>query len=246
MTILLADDDIISRALLREILEREADLNIVEAENGKEAWQLLDRGLKADLCLLDITMPELDGLTLLRMMREDQRFHHTRVFLITSMADRQTVTQAASLNVSAYIVKPYSASKVLQQVRKVKSEKQAIKELPVLEDPTVVMGRLRIDAMKYLQLLGLMIANLERDVAALDICLKRGDIQGMLSMIPQMKTVCVNLGAPAFLDVIDRAHATLMRSGLEHGSDFLVHLQDELQRLKNARNELLKKPPELV
>ena len=68
-TILIADDEPEIRTLLRLYLENE-NYQIIEAENGKQALELLKKE-HVDLCLLDIMMPEMDGMEAARLFRRD-------------------------------------------------------------------------------------------------------------------------------------------------------------------------------
>ena len=65
--ILIADDSAMNRAILVEMLGDGYD--ILEAENGREAVQILQGGSEIDLLLLDITMPEMDGFEVLELMK---------------------------------------------------------------------------------------------------------------------------------------------------------------------------------
>ena len=66
MKILIAEDDELSRMLLRDILEKEPGYEVIEAADGQAAWKLLEDGLTPDLCILDVMMPFLDGIGLLK------------------------------------------------------------------------------------------------------------------------------------------------------------------------------------
>ena len=74
MNILTVDDDAVIRTTMCEILRREKTWSIVDADDGEVAWQMLDKGLDVDLCILDNVMPELTGIELIKRMRQDTRF----------------------------------------------------------------------------------------------------------------------------------------------------------------------------
>jgi len=105
---LVVDDSESVRQALRGILEG-AGLEVHEAANGAAALQWL-RSRKADVVLLDLQMPVMDGPTLLRFLRlgGDQ----TRVVLLTSTIERKALAPAMKLGVSDYVAKPFDAVSV--------------------------------------------------------------------------------------------------------------------------------------
>ena len=115
--ILIVDDDPLYRLLLRRILEQLPECLIIEATGGQEAIELLKGGLVPDLCLSDITMPEMDGLQLLQRIRVMPGLAQLNVILCTSATERDTVRKAAELNVTRYLVKPFQPIVVREQVR---------------------------------------------------------------------------------------------------------------------------------
>jgi DNA-binding NarL/FixJ family response regulator len=106
----LADDHNLVRSGIRALLERLPDVEVVgEASNGREALELIARE-KPDLALLDIGMPELNGLeTAPRVARESPR---TRVVFLSMHADERHVAQALRLGVAGYLLKDSCADEL--------------------------------------------------------------------------------------------------------------------------------------
>ena len=119
MKVLVVDDDRLVRLLLRKILGQEPDLEVTEAGNGVEAWQLIQQGLHPELCILDTMMPEMDGIGLLQRMRADRRFSHLKVVMCTAVNERSRVIEAQSLDVDAYLLKPLIPAKILAEIRRI-------------------------------------------------------------------------------------------------------------------------------
>ena len=131
--ILIADDDAITRLVLRKILAAESTWQVVEANSGSSAWRLLEGGLQPDLCLLDVNMPELDGLGLLRKIRESATHKGMGAILCTAAHDRSTIVQAAGLGVDYYVLKPFQKELVLSQIRQVLAKIRKSVPPPVVE-----------------------------------------------------------------------------------------------------------------
>lgn len=114
MKLMIVDDDAVSRGLLRQIVSQEQGLDIVEAEDGMDAWCQLDAGAGADLCLVDVMMPRMDGLQLLRRLRQDDRFKRLKVIICSVVRDGESIKTAVSLDVEGYILKPFTTETVRQ------------------------------------------------------------------------------------------------------------------------------------
>ncbi len=146
MNVLIADDDRMSRELLRRIVESDANFQVVLAEDGEEAWtHLSDESKAIEIAMLDIEMPKIDGLTLLERMRATTQFRSIPAILCTAAADRNTVARASSLSVAHYIIKPYAKNVVLAKLQTVRAElaRQSI------EDRGEVLERLGLDDETY-------------------------------------------------------------------------------------------------
>ena len=114
MTILVADDNVFSRELMRELLEASGHI-ILEAVNGRNALDLIRRSAP-DLVFLDLQMPLQDGFGVIRELRNDSRFRKLPVVTVTASAmigDRQRAIAAAF---DSYIDKPIDLCEVEAQV----------------------------------------------------------------------------------------------------------------------------------
>ena len=103
LRVLLADDHPLMIAGIRGALESQSDIEIVgEATSGAQVLPLI-AAAKPNLVLLDVRMPELDGLSCLKRIRE--RYPELRVVMLSVSSDREQVAQALAQGASAYIVK---------------------------------------------------------------------------------------------------------------------------------------------
>ena len=102
---------------MREILEANFNVEVVEAGDGLEAWNMLNAGLVACVCILDVRMPKMDGLSLLAKLRGDPRFKHQKVMLCSTVNSRATILEAARMHVDAFLLKPFNDTALLQAMR---------------------------------------------------------------------------------------------------------------------------------
>ncbi len=119
--ILVAEDDLASRELIREILEARG-YEVVEVGDGQEAVQKIAEK-KPDLVLLDIQMPLLDGFGVLRQLRQDSRFACLPVVAVTSYAMGGDREKALAAGFDAYLTKPLNAAALKKQLEQLLGEK---------------------------------------------------------------------------------------------------------------------------
>lgn len=147
MDILIVDDDEIARMSLANILGGLGP--VVQAEDGEAAWELLDKGLRPDVCCCDVMMPRLDGLGLLQRARAHPVLRDLPFVLISSAADRATVETAIAGGIAGYILKPFLAVQTRTTVERVGRERQAADAEPVL----ATARRLSVDPVQLRRLL---------------------------------------------------------------------------------------------
>jgi len=113
MTILVADDNLPSRELMRELLEASGHL-VLEASSGYEALELIRRN-PPELVFLDLQMPIMDGFCVIRELRSDDRFRRLPVVAVTASAMLGDRERAIAAGFDSYIAKPINLSEVRKQ-----------------------------------------------------------------------------------------------------------------------------------
>mgnify|MGYP006414301507 CR=1 FL=1 len=114
-TILLAEDTPFFREQMRRCLE-DAGYQLYIAEDGARAWELLqEHAGEIDIVVTDMEMPHLDGLSLTRKIRADERFAHLPVAVVTSLSDEADEQRGLAAGVDAYLIK-LDQDKLLQAI----------------------------------------------------------------------------------------------------------------------------------
>jgi CheY-like chemotaxis protein/anti-sigma regulatory factor (Ser/Thr protein kinase) len=103
-TALIVDDSLVDQRLASGLLKNRADLDIVTAEHGAAALQVMDQRLP-DVVLTDLQMPEMDGLQLVREVRK--RFPAVPVVLMTAMGSEEIAAEALRAGAAGYVPKRY-------------------------------------------------------------------------------------------------------------------------------------------
>ncbi len=111
--VLIADDDPGIRMLVHATLDQ-AQLIVLEAEDGDQAWELLTRHHPA-VAVLDVRMPGLSGLDLAHAIKHDAALSGTHVILLSGNAEADVMFEGAS-NADRYLTKPFSPRSLLAAV----------------------------------------------------------------------------------------------------------------------------------
>jgi DNA-binding NarL/FixJ family response regulator len=117
--VLLADDQALVRAGFRALLDAEPDIDIVgEASDGREAIELT-RALVPDIVLMDVRMPELDGLAATRSIAEDGALSSVHIVILTTFEQDEYVFEALRAGASGFLVKDTEPADLVRAVRAV-------------------------------------------------------------------------------------------------------------------------------
>lgn len=114
--ILVVDDAAFMRMMIKDILAKNGYTVAGEAENGQKAVEKY-RELKPDLVLMDITMPEMDGIAALKSIRAEDS--GAKVVMCSAMGQQAMVIEAIQAGARDFIVKPFQAERVVEAVKKV-------------------------------------------------------------------------------------------------------------------------------
>lgn len=110
--VLIAEDEAIPRMGLRGMLQDHGYTVVAEAMDGQTAVALA-RDLKPDLVIMDVRMPELDGIAASRLLTEERI---APVLLVTAYVDRDLIDQAKAAGVFAYVTKPFTEHQLVPQI----------------------------------------------------------------------------------------------------------------------------------
>ena len=118
-TVLIVDDDKFLLGMYRKKFES-AGMVVDVAVGAQEALVKLRDNAKLDILLLDIIMPTMDGLELLKTIRDEKLVPPAAVIMLTNESDSDRIEQARALGIKGYLVKAsYSPSEIVEEVLKV-------------------------------------------------------------------------------------------------------------------------------
>jgi two-component system chemotaxis response regulator CheY len=114
--VLIVDDAVVMRMMIKNILSKSGFEVVGEAENGLQAVEKY-KALQPDIVTMDMVMPDMDGISAVRAIVSE--FPNAKIIMCTSMGQQALVVEAIQAGAKDFIVKPFQPSNVLEAVKKV-------------------------------------------------------------------------------------------------------------------------------
>lgn len=199
MNVLVVDDDVVSRMVLMHLIDSCGTFDIVEAEDGADAWEQLEGGLRPAMCFCDLRMPRLSGMELLERLKQHPELKALPFVLVTSANDDKTVEQAIGSGAAGYIVKPFKVEQVRVQLSALQggaagAGADVSASAHVAEAPSATLQRLGINAERLLVYLSGFQNQLHSASGDLRLLLAAGDQRGARQCLVRLHAGCVTLG----------------------------------------------------
>ncbi len=118
VSVLIVDDQQSMRGICKYILTQLGFTNIIEAKSGRDALGKLEQS-NIDLIISDWNMEDIDGLTLLRVIRKHPKTQSMPFIMATGRSDKEQVKEAISSGVNNYIIKPFDALTMKKRIEAV-------------------------------------------------------------------------------------------------------------------------------
>jgi CheY-like chemotaxis protein len=197
MKILVVEDNRVSAKLL-EVDLKKAGYEVELAKSGPTALEYLKGGAEVGLIIMDVRMPEMSGLELLRVLKSSDAYKKIPVIMTTGVADAETVQEAVRMGCHYYLLKPFNSDVLLRKVRETLASDKA-----VLRSKQQMMNQLGLDEPAYntvlrefSHLLGAKIVELEKTPPesvqpALEVCCR------------ELHEGASVLGAERLIDILD-------------------------------------------
>nr|WP_237264535.1 response regulator [Thiomicrorhabdus immobilis] len=115
LKILVVDDFSTMRKIVKDLLNELGFSQYDEADDGETAWPMIQSG-EYDFIVSDWNMPKMSGVELLKKVRAHPHLKNTPFLLITAEAKRSQIIEAAEAGVDAYIVKPFTAATLYENI----------------------------------------------------------------------------------------------------------------------------------
>lgn len=173
--ILIADDDLVSRTIMKGVLASWG-YQVLVATNGDEAWDILRLPDAPQLAILDWIMPGKDGSTVCQLVREHARDRYTYLLMVTAKSRKEEIVQGLEIGADDYLVKPYeplelkarliAGRRILQLQEDLIAAREAMRERATKDPVTGAWNRGAI-----LEILERELARVERERAPFGVIL---------------------------------------------------------------------------
>lgn len=115
-TIMIVEDDTFVMDIYETKITKEG-MNVISATNGIEAIKKLEAGAKPDLILLDILMPYMGGLELLKKIKEENALKDIPIVLLTNLSQKEEIEEGLGLGAKDYLIKShFTPSEVMEKI----------------------------------------------------------------------------------------------------------------------------------
>jgi DNA-binding response OmpR family regulator len=135
LKVLIVEDNLEIRHLIKMILESKYNFTVLEAENGKEALQITDKE-ELFLVITDLMMPEMNGIELIKKIRENTITKNIDVIVSTAMDDKDVIVDLIKQDIKDYILKPIRPVQLIIKINEFLrkyQEKKLNLQLPKIE-----------------------------------------------------------------------------------------------------------------
>ncbi len=116
-SILIVEDSVTTRALIRAVIEETGDFNIIEAGSGFEALKLLPAH-EFSLVITDVNMPDINGLELINFIKSNSRYSHIPLIIVSTERSDEDRKRGMALGAAAYITKPFKAQELQEVIKR--------------------------------------------------------------------------------------------------------------------------------
>ena len=140
--ILVVDDDEMNLQVAQMVLERRLPCKVICVDNGVEAIEVL-KNKRVSLVLLDVMMPDFDGIETLQEIRNDPFIKDVPVMMLTATVSMDTVKKAGKLGVKDYIKKPFLPADLVARVEKKLAEEPPTTEVVIIGEELKVLKNLK-------------------------------------------------------------------------------------------------------
>ncbi|MFI3253165.1 MAG: response regulator [Eubacteriales bacterium] len=113
--ILIVDDALFMRKVIRDLLIEHNYTDLIEAGSGKEAVEMFNEH-RPDLIIMDITMPAFDGIETIKVIRKIEE--EVTILMCSAMGQESMVKEALKLGAKDFIVKPFKQERMMQAIKK--------------------------------------------------------------------------------------------------------------------------------
>jgi CheY-like chemotaxis protein/HPt (histidine-containing phosphotransfer) domain-containing protein len=240
LRILLAEDDVVNQSLAVRLLEKSGH-SVTVASSGREALDLLNASgnppsHRFDVALMDVQMPDMDGLQVAAEIRRRERATGGRLPMIalTAYAMKGDRERCLKAGMDRYVAKPIRAAELMQAL----AETVPAEPAPPVIDERALLERLNGDRRLLGELIGVFEADCARLLDAVRAAVQAGDAAALQRAAHKLKGSVANFSAPSAVDAALRLETLGRQRHLSGAAGALTVCEKEISRLRRALEDL--------
>jgi two-component system, chemotaxis family, chemotaxis protein CheY len=117
LSALIVDDSETTRSFIRSLIEDVAEINVLEASSGFDAFRVLP-GRSIDIIFVDINMPDINGIELINFLKTNDLYKKIPVIIISTERSKEDMSKGMALGAFAYLTKPVNPDELLEITKK--------------------------------------------------------------------------------------------------------------------------------
>lgn len=221
MKILIVDDDVISSTLLSRILQKGGYQTLI-APGAKKALEYMEAGEGIMVMLLDLNLPDMNGLDFLELIHKRPGLSCIPVIICSGDRQRESIVRSAKMGVNDYLLKPIDGTVLLEKVG------NAVRIAgPPLVDRDRIIVHLKIELDAYEEMLNTLIQNTSAVIEEAPALIRDNKHDDLLFLLKRLHGGASSLGAEHFSSVLVKITNGLQGSEAIDSSDILAALQRE-------------------
>lgn len=207
MKVLVVDDDVVSRMMLMHLVDSCGAYQILEAEDGLDAWRQLEAGLRPALIFCDLRMPALSGTELLARVKARPELAAVPFVLVSAANDGATIEEADALGAAGYVVKPFRIEGVRPHLMALQAD----------ETPAASARRLGVEPRRLALYLEALERQLQEAAPAIEAWMAQGELGPCAERLARLRGACSTLGLHAAAARLAQAEAAPRPATVENG-----------------------------
>jgi len=244
LKVLVAEDNVVNQRLAQHLLQGRGH-HVTIANNGLEAWELFEKQ-PFDLALVDVQMPEMDGLQLATAIREKEKSTgaHLPIIAMTAYAMKGDRERCLEAGMDDYVAKPVNSTQLFETIDRVRRVELKVSQNLEAEgrqeilDESTVLARFEGDRELLRELVNLFLEDCPKLLDGIRGGVERGDASGLERAAHKLKGAVANFAARSAYDAALRLESIGRGGHLEKAAEALEQLEAALEELRPVLQDL--------
>ncbi|MBN1933650.1 MAG: PAS domain S-box protein [Anaerolineae bacterium] len=243
LSVLLVEDNPVNQKLVVAVLSRGGH-QVTLAENGVQALAMVER-LTFDVVLMDVQMPEMDGLTATRIIRSKPQLENLPIIAMTAHALKGDRERCLEAGMNDYVSKPIRAQELFEAINRyvsVDRDQVLPGEPPLVEQPlnlAEALDRLGGDREFFAELMRLLLHEIDQELPMMDQAIRDGDTETLMRLAHSLKGAAASLSAEPVRAAAHQLEMIGRSADLKAAPKAFEQLEKQISKLRTSADIIL-------